>query len=301
MIPELYHFSKNRGEVDGFSIIIPTWNNLNYLSLCLQSITKYSSYNHQIIVAINEGSDGTENFCREKDIDFVYFKTNAGICFAVNACRTMAVSEWIMYMNDDMFVLPGWDAEIYKFLKKSNTKAIMVSSTLIEPYNTQNPCVIVKNFGYTHEDFLEKEAVNFANIYQRQNWKGASWPPVLIHKEMWDLVGGFSIEFSPGFYSDPDFSAKLYKAGVREFVGLGNSLVYHFGTKSTSRIVQNDGKGLFLLKWGITASDFYKKILQIGTTKVSNASKTPSLSLKDKLKYIFKSIVALLKAKIRII
>ncbi|MBL0025914.1 MAG: hypothetical protein IPO98_13350 [Saprospiraceae bacterium] len=29
---------------------------------------------------------------------------------------------------------------------------------------------------------------------------------------------------------------KLYKAGVRHFKGLGNCLVYHFGSKSTTRI-----------------------------------------------------------------
>ena len=42
-----------------FTIIIPTWNNLKYLELCVNSIRKNSAYFHQIIVAINEGTDGT--------------------------------------------------------------------------------------------------------------------------------------------------------------------------------------------------------------------------------------------------
>jgi glycosyltransferase involved in cell wall biosynthesis len=300
MIPEFYHFSKNRGKIDGFSIIIPSWNNLKYLSLCLQSIYKYSFYNHQIIVAINEGSDGTEKFCREKDLDYVYFKNNAGVCFAVNACRTIAISDWLMYMNDDMFVLPGWDLEIFNFLKKINTKAVMVSATLIEPLDTKNPCVIVKNFGTTYEEFSENDVVNFAKENYRENWTGAAWPPVLVHKEIWDLVGGFSIEFSPGFYSDPDFSAKLYMAGVTEFIGLGNSLVYHFGTKSTKRVTRNDGKNLFLLKWGLTASDFYRKILNLGNTNFTKINLKPTFSISQRLKYMIKSLAIPLKIKIRI-
>ena len=42
-----------------FSIVIPTWNNLAFLKLCIQSIQRNSYYNHQIIVHVNDGSDGT--------------------------------------------------------------------------------------------------------------------------------------------------------------------------------------------------------------------------------------------------
>ena len=42
-----------------FSIIIPTFNNIKYLQLCLKSIKKNSSYNHEIIIHVNIGNDGT--------------------------------------------------------------------------------------------------------------------------------------------------------------------------------------------------------------------------------------------------
>ena len=44
-----------------FSIIIPTFNNLEYLKLCLKSILKNSKFDHEIIVHINEGNDGCWN------------------------------------------------------------------------------------------------------------------------------------------------------------------------------------------------------------------------------------------------
>jgi len=43
-----------------FSIVIPTYNNLKYLELCLKSIKKNSKYDHEIIIHINEGIDGTK-------------------------------------------------------------------------------------------------------------------------------------------------------------------------------------------------------------------------------------------------
>ena len=36
-----------------FSIIIPTFNNLDYLKLCLRSLKKNSNYEHDIIIFIN--------------------------------------------------------------------------------------------------------------------------------------------------------------------------------------------------------------------------------------------------------
>ena len=41
------------------SIIIPTFNNLNFLQCTYNSIIKNSRYNHEIILHINDGADGT--------------------------------------------------------------------------------------------------------------------------------------------------------------------------------------------------------------------------------------------------
>ena len=41
------------------SILIPTWNNLPYLKLAVDSIRRHSACSHQIIVHVNDGSDGT--------------------------------------------------------------------------------------------------------------------------------------------------------------------------------------------------------------------------------------------------
>ena len=53
-----------------FSIIIPTYNNLDYLKLCLKSIKDNSSFNHEIIIHINEGKDGTKSFFKKTDYKF---------------------------------------------------------------------------------------------------------------------------------------------------------------------------------------------------------------------------------------
>ena len=53
-----------------FSILIPTFNNLEYLKICIDSIKKNSNYEHQIIVHVNEGSDKTIDYVQQNNLDF---------------------------------------------------------------------------------------------------------------------------------------------------------------------------------------------------------------------------------------
>ena len=57
-----------------FSIIIPTFNNLEYLKLCLKSIEKNSLYKHEIIIHINEGKDGTFDYLKIKITNILIVK-----------------------------------------------------------------------------------------------------------------------------------------------------------------------------------------------------------------------------------
>ena len=250
-----------------FSILIPTWNNISYLQLCVESIRKYSRFPHQLIVHINEGNDGTLDWVdSQPDIDYTYSETNIGICYALNMQRSLADTDYIVYMNDDMVVCADWDFFLLAGIKSIGHKYFFLSGTVIEPFESGNPCVIVKDYGTDVGSFREKELVNEAHSFTKSDWQGATWPPNVVHKDLWDMVGGYSTEFSPGMYSDPDFSMKLWKAGVRLFRGISRSRTYHFGSKSVGRIKKNKGYYTFIAKWGMTPGLFTKKFLRSGAT-----------------------------------
>ncbi len=247
------------------SILIPSWNNIELLKNCLSSIDKNSTLSIQPIVIVNEGKDGTLEWMEgNSKYDYIYSEVNLGICYALNIARSMVKSDYIMYANDDMYFLPGWDIELYNEIKKLGHHMFMLSSTMIEPHDTGNACVSVANFGDNIESFSEDSLLKEFRSFEKPDWKGSTWPPNIVHINLWDLVGGMSIEFSPGMYSDPDFSMKLYMVGVRHFKGLGKSLVYHFGSKSTARIKKNKGRHTYLMKWGITAHTFSSEFLHTG-------------------------------------
>ena len=248
-----------------FSIIIPTWNNLPYVRLCVESIRKNSRFKHQIILHINEGSDGTRAWAEAEQLDHTRSDKNVGICYAVNAAAHLARTDYLVYMNDDMYVCPDWDFYLWEDISALGDTPFFISSTIIEPKDTGNRCVIVSDaFGDAIENFQEEALRDRFLDFPKEDWQGGTWPPNILPKKLWELVGGYSVEFSPGMYSDPDFSMKLWQAGVRLFKGCGRSRVFHFMCKSTGRVVKNDGRRQFREKWGLPSSKFTKHYLHIG-------------------------------------
>ena len=247
-----------------FSILIPSWNNLPYLKLCIESIRKNSIHSHQVIVHVNEGIDGTLNWIKSRsDIDYSHSSKNIGICHPLNIGRTMSTTDYIVYINDDMYLCPGWDEALLREIHAVGHHNFFFSSTAIEPI-ASSECVIEKNYGNSIDNFREEELLKEYASLPMNDWQGGTWPPNIVHRDLWDLVGGYSVEFSPGMYSDPDFSMKLWQAGVRLFKGVSKSRAYHFGSKSTQRVIKNKGYYTFISKWGMTSSTLTKYILRRG-------------------------------------
>lgn len=247
-----------------FSIIIPTWNNLAFLQLAVDTIRRHSAHAHQILVHVNDGSDGTLAWVREQGLKHTASATNIGICYAVNQVARLATMPYLLYLNDDMAVLPGWDSRLLEVAQRLEGKRFMLSSTMIEPGGANNRCTIAADFGRDPAAFREAEVIAALPALKRSHWLGSTWPPTLVPTWMWAEVGGYSVEFSPGMSSDNDLSMKLWHAGCRTFIGLGDSFVYHFACVSTGRIVKNDGRLQFLHKWGISQRDFDRICLHRG-------------------------------------
>lgn len=247
-----------------FSILIPTWNNLEMLKVCVDAIRQNSTFGHEIILHINEGADGTQKWADTEGVLYTYSSENIGICKAMNWAFSKATKDYIVYLNDDMYVLPEWDKYLIDEIQKIDNQLFMLSSTLIEPTATRLPCMLYGDYGRDIESFKKAELLADFKKFEMGDWSGSSWPPLVVSREAWLIIGGFSIEFSPGMYSDPDFSMKMWHAGCRIFKGIGKSKVYHFQSRSTGRVKKNNGRLQFMKKWGVPSSIFYTHYLRMG-------------------------------------
>ena len=266
-----------------FSIIIPTYNNLDYLKLCISSIKKNSAFNHQIIIHINDGSDGTLKYVQDNDIVHTHSIDNSGICTGCNNAATKAELDYIVYAHDDMYFCPDWDTNLANEIKKIKHNNFYLSGTMIKSGQIHE-----YNCGDDLDTFNEEKLLKDYKHLNFDDFQGSTWSPTLLPKSLWDEVGGFSEEYNPGTGSDPDLNMKLWQKGVRIFKGIGSSKVYHFGsivTRQKKKKLKSKtetgsrGNKIFLLKWGITIK-FFKKYYLLSDTKYYAELTDPKKSIK---------------------
>ena len=133
------------------SIVIPTYNNLLYLRKCIESINKNSFYKNEILVHINEGSDGTIKYLEDLNIKFTHSKTNIGLCTGCNIVSKKSKFDLVLYSHDDMYFLPGWDKVLADevsqlnndkfYFKECNRKRISKNIDIIGSLVNSNNCI----------------------------------------------------------------------------------------------------------------------------------------------------------------
>ena len=243
-----------------FSITIPTFNNYEYLKICINSIKKNSKFNHEIILHINCGSDGSLEYVKNNKYTYTYTKENVGLCTSVNLAAKKSSTKFIVYAHDDMYFCPGWDLAFEKEVKNFKNNLYLISGTMIEA----NSGHLQLNCGVEFSNFNEKKLLTEFNNIDYYDFQGTTWCPQLIHKDTWEKVGGLSEEYNPGIGSDPDLNMKLWMFGVRVFKGLSDCRVYHFGSitlRKKKNFKRNRGSDIFLKKWGISIDFFLKYYL----------------------------------------
>ena len=254
-----------------FSILIPSFNNLEYLKTCIDSLKKNSEYTHQIIVHINEGTDGSLEYVNENNLEYTFSNENIGMPKALNRASKLSKLDYILISHDDFYYCPGWDVELVKNVNFIGHNNFYLSSTMVGAGQVEFDA------GQTVDNFDETKLLDNLEIIKTIDFQGTTKCPGLIHKDVWKRVGGWSEEFSPTGGDDTDFAMKLWKINIRIFKGLGKSLAYHFGSittrkkdKSLFTYLGSRGNKIFLKKWGYNINFFEKFFLRSGLDKNKN-------------------------------
>ncbi|MGA2248629.1 MAG: glycosyltransferase, partial [Verrucomicrobiota bacterium] len=95
------------------SIVILTWNQLEHTQRCVESIAAHTPERHEIIFVDNGSTDGTVAWLRDyaKDhqhVRLVENKSNRGFAGGNNQGLALAGGDFILLLNNDTVVTPGW-------------------------------------------------------------------------------------------------------------------------------------------------------------------------------------------------
>ena len=247
-----------------------------YLKSTIDSLKKNTSLKYEIIVHVNDGSDGTIEYLKKKifclagqKITLVY----APLLIKLLNYQNMNI-QFILY---DCYFCPSWDKVLINEINVLNHNKFIfhaLQQNIIWPHIKFDCGKDLKSFN--EKKFLENyKGINF---YDHQ---GTHWSPLCVHIDLWNKVGGFSEEFNPGIGSDPDFNMKLWEQGVRIFKGINDFKVYHFAsltTRKNTKVIQNRGDNTFLKKWGFTIK-FFKRFYMRTNEKYDGPLNEPSRNI----------------------
>ena len=106
-------FTTTQIEKGMVSIVILTFNQLEFTQKCVQSIQRHTPEKHELIFVDNGSTDGTKKWLRRQikenhNYRFIENKTNLGFAKGCNQGIAAARGEYLLLLNNDVVVTSNW-------------------------------------------------------------------------------------------------------------------------------------------------------------------------------------------------
>jgi len=220
------------------SIIIPVFNKLKYTKKCIDSLYKSSSLrSFELIVVDNNSSDGTREFLasRQDNITIITNTNNQGFAKACNQGARAAIGQYVIFLNNDTEVQPGWLDEFVKCCRQNHRIGAVGAKLLYADNTIQHAGVAIKNsphpiFPYHIHRGKQADSPEVNKVLEYQAVTGAC---MLVRRKVFEQIGGFDEEFLNG-YEDIDLCFRIGEAGYN-VVYCPTSVVYHYESVSSGR------------------------------------------------------------------
>lgn len=121
--------SKIRTKKIKASIVILTWNQLDFTKDCLRSLFKQDFKDFEVIVVDNASTDNTVDYIQKEypQIRIIMNKKNLGFPEGNNVGAKYARGEYVILLNNDTTVDKKWLSELLKFMDKNKKTAVAMS------------------------------------------------------------------------------------------------------------------------------------------------------------------------------
>ena len=235
------------------SIIILTYNKLEYTKMCIQSIRDFTNKDdYEIIVVDNNSQDNTVEWLKEQsDLKVIFNNENLGFPKGCNQGIEIAKGDNILLLNNDVIVTPNWLYNLDKALYSSNDIGAVGAIS--------NSCSYYQQIDINYKDI--NEMIEFANKNNISNEKLWDYRTkligfcMLIRREVLENVGLLDEMFTPGNYEDDDLSFRIITSGYKLLL-CKDVFIHHFGSVSFGEKINdynsllNINRKKFERKWG---------------------------------------------------
>ncbi|NFF81660.1 methyltransferase domain-containing protein [Clostridium botulinum] len=248
-------------KVNNYSIIILTYNNLEYTKVCINSIRKYNlNNNYEIIIVDNNSTDGTVEWIKaQNDLKYILNKENKGFPAGCNQGISIAKeNNDIFLLNNDTVIMANsifnLRMGLYSDEKIGATGSVSNSVSYYQQINEQ-----YDNFDEYINFSLNNNITDEKSYEQRVKLVGFA---ILIKRNVLDKVGLLDERFTPGNFEDDDISFRILKEGYKLLL-CKDSYIQHFGSVSFKNKdikydeLLNINNNKFKEKWGFYSKEIF--------------------------------------------
>ena len=220
------------------SIVIVSYNSLwETTAPCLESIFGLTDYpDYEVIVVDNNSSDGTPDFLArlaesEPRLTCVLNRSNRGFAGGNNDGLARATGSFLVLLNSDTLVTPGWLDKLLRPLKDDAQVGLAgpVSN------NTGNEQEIFISASAPPEIAREGELWMEAAGGQPVPMERLCFFCVATRREVLERVGPLDEAYGLGFYEDDDYCLRVKAAGYR-LVMNEDVFIQHRGSVSFGKV-----------------------------------------------------------------
>ncbi len=223
-----------RHEAPLVSILVLCYNKADYTLRCLEAVFRNTDYpRYEVIVLDNASTDITPAMLEaySSRIKFIHSPANLGFVGGNNFAARSAEGDFLVFLNNDTEVQPGWLTEAYNcFLR--NPKAGAVGSMLIYPNGTLQEAggVIFRDgSGWNYGRGQLPNSSRFQFVREVDYCSGAA---LTIKADLFRRLGGFDERFAPAYYEDTDLCFAVRKLGYKVLYCPSSKVIHHEGITS---------------------------------------------------------------------
>ena len=212
------------------SVVVPNWNGMRFVGMCLDSLAKLDFLDYEVIVVDNGSTDGSREMIEEQypEVRLLKLPDNMGFAIACNEGIKASNAEYIVLLNNDIEVTPDWLRELYEGMERhpecgmGTTKMMFLDQRDVF-YNTGDLFHSWSSGGGRGQG--EKDT----GQYEKEDYVfGACAGAGIYRREFFNKVGLFDEDFFI-FAEDVDLNMRGQLQGLKA-VYLPKAKVFHIGT-----------------------------------------------------------------------
>lgn len=245
------------------TVVIPNYNGMRYLPDCLQSLKEQEKDTppFAVLVVDNGSTDGSVEELQKhsQEVETIFLPENTGFCHAVNVGIQACKTPYVILLNNDTRVMPGFVRSLYQAIRQEkqcfsvSAKMLMWDKPQLLDDAGDNYCVL----GWA---YARGKGQNAAQYDRRTEIFAACGGAAIYRRAVFEKIGYFD-EAHFAYLEDLDIG---YRAGIYGYHNYyePSAEVLHYGSASTGsrynawktkRAAANSvyviGKNMPLLQW----------------------------------------------------